>query len=48
MTAPVPAEHIENAIIVASLAHQCARTPTERRAAWERLQALIQQQKNKG
>ena len=37
MTAPVPPEHLENAIIVASLAHQVARTPAERRIAWERL-----------
>ena len=49
MTATVPPEQLENAIIVASLAHQVARTPTERRQAWERLQALIaQQQKPKG
>ena len=41
MSAPLPPpEFIEDAIIVASLSHACAKTPKQRRVAMERLLAL--------
>lgn len=40
---PVPTEHLENALIVASLAHATARTPAERDVAWRRLMDLKRQ-----
>jgi len=45
MTDLVPPDQLENAIVVASLAHATARTPQQRREAWARLQALLKQKK---
>ena len=42
---PVPADHLENALIVAALAHATAKTPASRANAWRRLDALLKQQK---
>ena len=47
----VPAEHLENALIVAALAHATAKTPAARAIAWRRLDTLRKQkeeQRRKG
>lgn len=41
---PVPHEHLENALIVAALAHATAKTRKDRIYTWRRLQFLRQQQ----
>jgi len=42
---PAERARLEDAIIVASLAHACARTPAERRVAWAKLAELKQKTK---
>jgi hypothetical protein len=47
----VPADHLENALIIAALTHATAKTPAARARAWHRLDALRKQkeeQRRKG
>jgi hypothetical protein len=42
-----PPEHMEDAIVLASLAHQTAPTPKQRREAWAWLQRLLSEQRQR-